>query len=277
MAEWTRTTSWRQGHLLTAEAATALKLAPAELQQQPLVIVASHDCDLAQLPQNEPDVEIIVGQIIEIIDGNYSHAKTARTLHIQFDGKNGLIAEFVATNKGKISKQLLAEFSPDIQYSLSPEAKTTFQRWLAARYRRSAFPDEFERRLRQNKLAEKIAKAVKPSGDSITAVLFDVDDGEEKTKSGNDIYVLDIYLLHGDFPSYDEAETAANAAKNSIKHAFREKLFDKHSGLWQLIELRDVEVIYEEVLTYRQFAQMKPWRLEHISLETKPQQALPAE
>jgi hypothetical protein len=277
MAEWTRTTPWRQGHLLTPEAAIALKLAPSELQQKSLVIVASHDCDLAQSPENEPDVEVIVGQIIETIDGNFAHAKTARTLHIQFDGADGLMAAFVATDKRIISKQSLAEFSPDIQYSLSPEAKTTFQRWLAARYRRSAFPDEFERRLNQSKLAEKISRAVKPCGNSITAVLFDVNDGEEKTKSGDDIYVLYIYLLHGDLPSYEDAEKAAVAAKNLIERAFKEKLFNKDSGQWQLIELRDVDVISEEVLTYRQFTQMKPWRLEHISLGANPQSALPAE
>lgn len=84
MVEWTRETPWRQGHLLTDEAANALGLGNPEHPDDTVVIVATHDCDLAQLPESEAAIEVVVGRRIEAMDGNYTYAKTARTLHIKF-------------------------------------------------------------------------------------------------------------------------------------------------------------------------------------------------
>jgi hypothetical protein len=279
MAEWTRETPWRQGHLLTDDTVNFLELFHSDYSGETVVIVVSHDCDLAQLISNEPVVEVVVGRRITDIDGNYTHAKSARTLHIKFEGDVMLLAEFVITAKCSISKKMLADFKPAIEYRLSPSCKATLQRWLASRYRRSAFPDEFERRLlRETKLAERIAQAVKPHGELIAAVLFDVDEGQELVRTGaDDVYVLDITLLHSVESNYDTAASAANTAKAAIQAAFKTKLFDEKSGKWQYIELRYFDVLSEETLTYRQFTLMKPWRLDYISLGADPQQRIVAE
>ena len=54
MAQWNRDTPWRQGHLLGEDAMDALGLHHAAEAGQTLVIVASHDCDLAQASEGEP-------------------------------------------------------------------------------------------------------------------------------------------------------------------------------------------------------------------------------
>ena len=145
--------------------------------------------------------------------------------------------------------------------------------WLASRYRCSAFADEFERRLtKEAKLADKIAKAVKPHGELIAGVFFDVDEGNEVIRNGpDDTYMLDITILHKADPDFEAAEGAAQAAAKAIELAFREKLFDP-SKKWQHIELRSCEPVSESVLTYQMFKQLKKWRLEHISLAADPQQ-----
>jgi lactam utilization protein B len=145
--------------------------------------------------------------------------------------------------------------------------------WLASRYRRSAFPDEFERRLiKESKLHEKIAKAVKPHGALIAGVFFDVDQGAEITRAGSDdTYTLDITILHAADPNFDAAEKAAETAAKAIEKAFKDKLFAP-TQTWQHIELRSCEVLSESVLTYQLFKQLKRWRLEHISLGAVPQQ-----
>ena len=91
----------------------------------------------------------------------------------------------------------------------------------------SAFADEFERRLtKETKLAEKIAKAVRPHGELITGVFFDVDGGEEVTRRGpEDTYTLEITILHAADPDFDVAAEAAQAAANAIEKAFKDKLF----------------------------------------------------
>lgn len=186
--------------------------------------------------------------------------------------------ELEATYKTSIDKAHLASFSPVAKARLSPENQAIFQMWLASRYRRSAFPDEFERRLtKETKLAEKITKAVKPHGDLISGVFLDVDAGAEVTRNGpDDTYTLDIIILHTADPNFMAAETAAITAATAIKNAFKEKLFDPVKK-WQLIELRSCEPVSESVLTYQEFKQLKRWRLEHISLAANPQQSVLAE
>jgi integrase/recombinase XerD len=49
-----------------------------------VAVVISHDCDLAQLPDAEPMVEVILGKRIDRLDGNYSYAKNTRRLHLSF-------------------------------------------------------------------------------------------------------------------------------------------------------------------------------------------------
>lgn len=279
MAEWNRETPWRQGHLLGNDAIGALGLRHNIAPEQPLVIVVTHDCDLAQAPEGEPYIEVVVGRVIGEKDGNCTHAKNARKLQVEFAGDAAFWGEFEATNKVSIDKQKLNLFTPRSDAHLSPESHAILQMWLASRYRRSAFADEFERRLtsKEFKLHEKIAKAVKPHGNLIAGIFFDVDGGEEVTRDGpNDTYTLDITILHAADPDFDSAEKAANAAAKAIKTAFNEKLL-KPTNTWQHIELRFCDVVSESVLTYQQFRQLKRWRLEHISLAADPQQPVLAE
>lgn len=279
MAEWNRDTPWRQGNLLGSDAIDALGLNKfATAVAYPLVIVASHDCDLAQDPEGEPAIEVLIGRLVTDKDGNCTHAKSARKLHVEFAGAEAFWGEFEATAKVSIDKWALNGFKPRADATLSQENQATFQMWLASRYRRSAFPDEFERRLiRETKLHEKIAKAVKPHGDLIAGIFFDVDDGIEVKRDGpDDPYTLDITILHAADPDFDAAEKAADAAAKAIEKAFKEKLFAP-TKTWQNIELRACEPISESVLTYQMFKQLKRWRLDHISLAADPQQPVPAE
>lgn len=279
MAEWNRDTPWRQGHLLGKDAIEALGLHHAAALDQTLVIVASHDCDLAQAPEGEPVVEVVVGRLVADRDGNCTHAKNARKLHVELAGAAVFWTEFEATAKTYVDKLALNAFLPRADAQLSPENHAIFQMWLASRYRRSAFPDEFERRLaaKEFKLHEKIAKAVKPHGELIVGVFFDVDEGAEVTREGpGDTYTLDITILHSASPDFEAAEKAAETAAKAIEKAFREKLFDP-TKTWQHIELRFCDVVSESVLTYQQFKQLKRWRLENISLAAEPQQPVLAE
>lgn len=199
MAEWNRDTPWRQGHLLGKDAIADISLLHPTGLDDTVVIVASHDCDLTQNPQLEPVVEVIIGQVVARPDGNFTHAKNPRKLHLEVTGACGFWGEFVAKDKVHADKLALNRFGPRPDVKLTAESHAIFQMWLASRYRRSAFSDQFERRLtcKEHKLDERITRAVKPHGDLIAGVFFDVDDGEEICRQGpNDTYVLDIIILH---------------------------------------------------------------------------------
>ena len=155
-------TDWRQGHVLHPEAAESLGLVWDPDPAATFVVMVSHDCDIAAAVEREPDVEFIVGRRIEA-PGADTHAKTARRLHIVFDGADGTTAvELLATHKARVPKQAALATAPHSGWKLSPESLATLQHWLAARYRRAAFADEFETRLKSKPglLDKKIAKAL---------------------------------------------------------------------------------------------------------------------
>lgn len=275
--DWSRHTPWRQGHLLCNDAIAAFGLRHFTETEQSLVIVVSHDCDLSQSPARERDVEVIVGYAVTNGDGNYTHAKTARKLHVEFTGDASFWAEFEASAKLAIDKVKLNDFAPRRDAQLSPDKLNTLQLWLASRYRRSAFPDEFDRRLKDETLAEKISKAVKPHGDFISGVFFDVDEGREIMRVGpDDTYTLDIYVLYPDEPDFMTAAAAAEQAVDKVQAAFINRLF-KPTKTWKHIELRACEALSESGLTYQLFKKLKRWPLDHISLASESQQPMLAE
>jgi hypothetical protein len=273
---WDRDTPWRQGHLLKAQDAIALGLQHPQGEVNTRVLIVSHDCDLAQLPDAEPNVEVIVGCTVDCLDGNYTHGKNSRRLQIQFDGPSPCLAQFDAVDKHLVRKAALLPFTPKLDTNLAPKDRHSLRLWLASRYRRSAFPNEFETRLRIKecgRLGEKIDKLIKPCGDLVLGIFFDVDDGEELIHEGpEDPYTLDILVLHPTEPDFFLAVKAAETLAKDIQLLFRKALFDNETKEWKYIELRSCQAVSESVLTYEQFKTLNRWRFEHMSLGSDPQQ-----
>lgn len=274
MGEWSRETLWRQGHVLPDEASEALHLTHPGSPERAFVVVISHDCDLAADPDREPLVELVSGRIIDAIKAD-SHAKSARRLQIEFHGPQGLLAaELSAAHKAVVKKDDLAPFAPRTDIRLDAQGLSILQRWLAARYRRAAFPDEFERRLKEAKLHRRIEKALNAAGKHVIAVFFDVDGGEDLQRNGpDDFYRLGINLLYDTSQNEPDAEAAARSAADQIEKAF-ESAFQGKDNAWTNIQLEYCDVIADHAMTYRQSLLFKQWRLEHISLEDDPPQPL---
>lgn len=275
MPDWKRNTPWRQGHLLSPECLAALGQSVPESGTRATAIAISHDCDLAQDAKNEPNVEIIVGRLIESAKGNFSHSKNPRCLHLPCTGgPEHAVIELLATAKRSIPKEGangLAAHAPDQRFHLPPKEKTILQRWLAARYRRAAFPDEFDRRMDQEtKLRDALAKIMKQTSTHIRAVFFDVDNGEEHRREGlDDCYALSIFLLYSTQEDPAAAEAAAKTAAKAIEKAFKSKCCP-NGREWKWIELLECMPIADSAMTYEQSLAFKPWHADHISLRGDP-------
>ncbi|MGL6410885.1 hypothetical protein ACSZMR_12905 [Aeromonas veronii] len=254
------------------DAMIACNLCTSEELDETVVLVISQDCDLTQAPSQEPLIEVITGQILDRADGNNTNAKNARKLHIEIDRTGSqLWAEFIATSKSSVKKEDLIAFYPRKDVRLAPENLMTLQRWLASRYRRSAFPDQFEQRLKDAKLNTKISKLAKRLGTHLSGVFFDVDEGQEVDRNGaDDTYLLDITILYTTEPDPVEAKRDADEMVDEIEKAFKDSLFKPYQK-WQNIELRFCEAISEAALTYETFRQLKKWNLDHLSLAEVPQ------
>ncbi len=275
---WAGDTPWRQGHVLAVDATIALGIASSEQASDIVAVVVSHDCDIAQSAEVEPDVEIIVGRRLTAVDGNYSHAKNARLLHLTFSaGDERLAAELRSSGKRQISKSDLAPFSPLMSIQPDRNEQNILQRWLAARYRRAAFPDEFNARLDQTGVRDRLGKTLKKYGGSISAVYFDVDGGLDVARSGeDDTYAVGIYLLYSTAADPNAAEQAANESADAIRKAFREKCSGK-DGVWRHLELVECEAVADRAMTVHQADSMSRWSADHISLAAGPAHAILSE
>lgn len=275
MPPWGRNTPWRQGHALPTEAAKAAGLF-TEAQTDLVAIIISHDCDVAQHASIEPMVEVIAGRRITTADGNYTYAKNARRLHLTFTGGvDHLVADFQATRKTQFAKDQLAAYEPVETIKLTPIERNIVQRWLAARYRRSAFPDEFDRRLERTGVQDRLSRILKSSGTFIAAIYFDVDQGENVSRVGSDDpYVLAVYVLYSTEIDPDAAERTAEAAAQSIRKAFRDRCLSKGTGRWHDIELVECEAISDQAMTVQQAESLKRWSADHLSLRTETPQAM---
>lgn len=267
MATWNRHTPWRQGHALTNETAISLGLVRVEEAPTAVAMVVSHDCDLTQSPEVEPSIEIIIGGRIAVADGNFSHAKNPRRLHLPCTENGSTIyLDLRARDKRGLPKENLATHLPNANMALTPEGSSILQRWLAARYRRSAFPEEFERRIDETGLDKRIAKILEPLGTHLIAIFFDVDEGRELERKGSDdLYALRIDLLYSTELDPVAALDAAEQASSAISAAFRDRCFVTGKG-WQGLELVSCEPISDEAMTYRMSTQLKRWNAEYLSL-----------
>jgi hypothetical protein len=271
MAAWNRDTAWRQGHVLTSESGVALGVVAAENTETTFAVIISHDCDLAQDPGAEPLVEIIVARRIEKADGNFTHAKNSRRLHLACAmGGAAVYLDMQVLEKTTIKKAALAGHLPSESAVIKPEDRSVLQRWLAARYRRAAFPDEFERRLNDTGVSKRIAKILEPLGKHLVAVFFDVDEGAEQIRKGeDDLYLLRIDLLYSTEDDPVAALEAAEKAAASMSAAFRDRCFDPEAG-WKWIELVSCEPISDEAMTYAMSTQLKRWNMDYLSLRAEP-------
>ena len=284
MVSWSRSTPWRQGYLVDSETLAQLGITiDGDDQEKIIAAVATHDCDLAQLAYGEPEVELILGKVLtDKLDGNYTHCKTARRLHIELTGTNEhLLCEFDASKRVRVQKEhkdpskAFVSYEPTRAALMNGQERSIFQRWLAARYRRSSFPDEFDRRLRDTKVADRLARLFKESGNHIPAVFFDVDQGTERTREGSDdLYELAILVLYKTDEDPETAEEAALAAAKAIDELFLSRCRTGANQAWEWIELTEINVISDEALTYGQSLNLIRWQADYVSLRSDPAQPI---
>lgn len=275
---WARDTKWRQGHVLDARAvsALALKHSTAPLEET-CVVVISHDCDVANDDLNvEPEVEVIVGRLIDKANGNFAFGKAPRTLHLDIlrDGAPKVI-ELIATQKHRVSKDVLAAFDHDVSFSLEPKALSVLRNWLAIRYQRAAFPDNFVKRMNETKVAGRLEKILENYGSVISTVFFAVDDGREIDRLDGSPYELSIVLVYVPGQDPDAAADFADKAAEKVEELFSQKLFDKKESRWDHIGLKGCRAISEDDIPVSRAKVMTQWRLEHMSLRTDDEQARP--
>ena len=273
MSPWNRQTPWRQGHALDDVSALALGFIGEEQRPTAVVVVISHDCDLAKEPEIEPEIEVIIGRRVPAPNGNLTHAKNPRKLHLLCsENESEVCLELEAKAKRCVMKANLDGHLPNQVITITPGNRSILQQWLAARYRRSGFPDDFESRLDATRVDRRIEKILKNLGANLVGVFFEVDNDEEIDRRGTEEpYELRIYLLYCTQHDPARAKAEATEAAEKISLAFNNCRLPGSD--WDAIELVSCEAISDEVMPYAASVRMKKWNCEYLSLRDDPENA----
>lgn len=176
----------------------------------------------------------------------------------------------MATAKARVPKSALAQHDPDDDFVLDGNGLAVLRSWLGARYNRTAFPDDFVRRMSNTKLDEKLAKALSPYGALISFVYFDVDGGKVVERAPGDPYELSIFLV---FPPGDDPEESADAADKVVEAV--ESVCDARLKDKTQIVMKRCLPISEDDLPVSRARVLMQWRLEYMTLKADEAQPGP--
>lgn len=189
---------WRQGGLLPQDAHDSLRCVFPECFNNATagavrIVVISHSCDILRDPTVEPSVEVLVASSIVKGDRRYTRGRHPRKYHLKLEDVTTNTAcwyEASIDDRYRINKQWCIDFGPCDRYVLADGEKQNLIKWVAYRYTRTAFPNQFDERRNQGKVREQIDKLLKKvESDYLAEIYVRVSDQELPTDQN---YVIDL-------------------------------------------------------------------------------------
>lgn len=164
-----RASGWRQGSMVrTCDAESLLnasidQIPPQErIESETSLVVISQDCDLFRESNHEPFVEILLCNPVQDQNPLYLNGRNPRILHIPAMNLKGAesILEIIIQDRFRVMKNFFQRLYPDNSIWLKDRYVGLLAGWIAKRYERPAFPDEFNSRLKiVDKRLEKLFKS----------------------------------------------------------------------------------------------------------------------
>lgn len=119
------------------------------------IVVVSQDCDIAHSEEKEPFVELIVAHPAQSSNHVIQNRRNPRKLQISAAG-DAPFFELNVNERFRAPKSVLLDEESKAVEVLPEDSLRVMRIWLADRYKRPAFPDEFNNRLgKQRKALDK--------------------------------------------------------------------------------------------------------------------------
>lgn len=248
---WGRDTPWYQGAMIKRE------LISCEVEGNATHLLAiSHSCDIPHAENNEPNILFIPCSSASNPYPSLSHGKNPRKIHLDvLDGESSVVFALNHAELVLISKRTLLDLDvePDPSFSLSPNALFILQDWLACRYRRQAFPDNLDIRLRKIKAA--LIKTGKRHSNSIVGYWLDYDPRDQADHPGP--YELRFYVVYD--ANTADAEGNAIELVEVIEGVFSEDEITQMITLVECVAVASADFPYEVAMNTMSF------RLDYLS------------
>lgn len=229
------------------------------------LVVASGSCDVAN--PGDPNIEFSVARYIDNVDGNFNCNKHPRKLHCSLESSmtTGFSIEMLAHQKISLAKSKIPTgIEPDAGIKFSKDELFYYVEWLSGRYKRPAFPTEFDSRVdkswnkgKRKKESLKVSKNVM----GIYAKVY-----PEKEISSEESYNVDLLAII--IPGLDE---------NSEEYKSIKKLLDKYKKVLEgaKMEVGTIKIAPESQISLSTFKQYKRFNMDALSY--KENHPLPSE
>jgi hypothetical protein len=262
---------WRQGACFELGSYQKLKklLHPTHQKKSGefFYIVLTHDCSIVSDDfDKEPMVEYIAARLVCKPVPEFMGIKNNRKLHLpcKFNGEDRY-AELLIYQRQFFDRKQLLNFSPCKHINLKPETVKQLARWVALRYTRAAFPDNFNNRLQaiSKKLNDRFKK---PINEHVNSIWFELNPRYQELLV-DQRYDLEITLVFDDEYIDDPANhNDILQYVDSLKGIFVNSEEQKISGI------RLIDVIYQSMSDTDLFflSTRDRFDLDYLSFRDKP-------
>ena len=259
-------TIWRQGDLIAPDDAVSLGVLDADRRDTHRALVISHSCDIAKEEASEPQVEVLVGQIISGADATSRNGHSIYRLDLGDEAQtDSEWIRYSITERRLIPKPRLLECAPWQGRSCTGGKRDVLRRWLAQRYSRSEFPDAFNAWLQESKVGKDFEEIGKKFSACLVGIYFDLDDDTERTDPKSP-YSFGIMLVYDS--SNADNEATAEKASDGLKRAFGKRCNAEGGLRW--FDLTYCDAVSDQAITLFQARTLRRWRFEHRSLDGEP-------
>jgi hypothetical protein len=206
-------------------------------------------------------VELIRGHRKDAAKSGLANGQSPRKLHIEYE-QNGekAILELSALEKIEVDKNLLVGVEADPEAVLAKDELAILQGWLAARYRRAAFPTGLDQRM------EPVKKNLSSIDPHLIVGLWMQFDPEDDLLPDDEPYELSIRIVYN--TKKHGSRAYAEKTADSLRARFEKKFLT--GGVWRSIDLKKCDAVADTVFSARDILEWKQWRLEHLSLSQDP-------
>lgn len=186
--------AWRQGSIISRELIAPLEHSLGLLEALPqecVIILISQDCDvLNECYETEPFVEFLIAipKSDEEEDKGLLFGKHPRNLQIKISrpGDEPQLLEINIHNRCRLRREVLLNGLP--AGLLDSTLTDVIARWVAKKYTRPAFPDEFN--IRCKDAGKKLAKLFKKQGELLTGLFIRLDPDDAELPAEDDYRVM---------------------------------------------------------------------------------------
>lgn len=247
-----RTNGWRQGAIVRTEDVGKF-VTGIPLGSDDKLMIINQDCDVVcNSYDKEPNVEFLILKPVAYLDGSLSLGKNPRLIEVVLTDDSGeKYYQCSIHDRHLCPRPILETTTPDPSTGIVDKHLVAVQGWLAARYTRDAFPDEFNYRLP----SRKFATALKRHGKFVSEILIALNPWDELDASENYEVRIVCTMLVGDYEDTAKKE----ASKRLVENISR--VIDAADG----INLESCELLSEEEVSLNDYRVFKTIYFDYLS------------